>query len=105
MGFSPAGTLIACAVLLPRILIAIFFSPPDVPPGRSQPHIILRVLERVGQAGCLVILLFSGECFEHAGINLWSLVMILCMALYYASWVRYFSGGRRYRSVSYTHLR
>ena len=97
MGFSPAGTLIACAIVVPSICFAILFPPRDLPKQRARPHILLQVLNRVGQAACPLALIFSGECFERAGVNFWSLIMILCIALYYATWIRYFSGGRRYR--------
>ena len=57
----------------------------------------LLLLERAGQISCTVlVLIFRDFDPKWQGVwTLWLAASVLCMGLYLACWVRYFTGGRR----------
>lgn len=92
MGFSIIGLLIAIFIFLPNVLF-IIFPPKNVPVGLKDAGIIFTVLERIGQAGCLVILVMSKENYQNVIINSWFVLMALCVIAYYCLWIRYVVEG------------
>ena len=91
MGFNGAGLAIALVVLTPSLLILAFPPRPAVPEPTSPR--IFTLLERVGQAGCLVApTSFSGTA--PTGPAGFLVVMLVALALYYALWLRYLTRGR-----------
>jgi hypothetical protein len=93
MGFSFAGFIIAAAVFAPNLLF-IFFPPGNVPEGLKDKGAFFTVLERLGQAGCIVLLLISRDSFSSLSVNLWFLLMAFCIVAYYCLWIRYIALGR-----------
>jgi len=79
------GTLIAAAVLLPNLLL-VFFPPRhgELP----QPHVgfVFTALERAGQLGCLVLLIFAPGDFAQP---IWGVLVAASISLYWALWSRY----------------
>jgi hypothetical protein len=92
MGFSIIGLLIAVFIFLPNVLF-IIFPPKNVPDGLKDAGIVFTVLERIGQAGCLVLLVMSKENYQDVIINRWFVLMVLCIIAYYCLWIRYVVKG------------
>ena len=92
MGFSIIGLLIAGFIFLPNLLF-IIFPPKNVPDGLKDAGIIFTVLERIGQVGCLVILVISKDNYLNVNIDIWFILMALCVMLYYSLWTRYVIKG------------
>lgn len=92
MGFSIIGLRIAVFIFLPNLLF-VLFPPKNVPAGLKDAGIIFTVLERIGQAGCLVILIISEVNYQNANIDIWFILMALCIILYYSLWIRYVAKG------------
>lgn len=92
MGFSITGVLIAVFIFLPNVLF-IIFPPKNVPDGRMDAGIVFSVLERIGQAGSLVILTISKENYQNARLDIWFVLMALCVIAYYGLWIRYVVKG------------
>lgn len=92
MGFSIIGSLIAVLIFLPNLLF-IIFPPKNVPAKLKDAGTIFTVLERIGQAGCLVILGISKENYQNVNIDIWFILMVLCLILYYGLWIRYVVKG------------
>lgn len=89
MGFSPAGLLIALAVLAPNLLL--IWLPPREPLPRVRVPAPLTLLERVGQALCLVVPAIT----LPGGFAAWWLPpATLALAGYYALWAHYLVTGR-----------
>ena len=97
MGFSVWGTIIAVLTLLPSFTFFLFF-PPVGKPSVSQRRepLSLTILERVGQAGCLVVLVISKGWFDTRSFDVWLALCIVCLLVYYGLWIRYLSHGRDY---------
>lgn len=96
MGFSVIGTLIAIAIFIPNLLI-IKFPPNNAPKDLKDVGVIFTILERVGQVGCIVILVISRENFEKLTIDIWAVFMGLCIIIYYFLWTRYVVKGQEYK--------
>lgn len=92
MGFSIIGLLIAMFIFLPNLLFVIL-PPKNVPDGLKDAGIIFTVLERIGQVGCLLILAISKDNFQNVNIDIWFVLMALCLILYYSLWIRYVVKG------------
>lgn len=88
MGFSITGSLIAAFIFLPNLLF-IIFPPENVPEGLKDAGILFTVLERAGQAGCLVILVLSKNNYISLRNDIWFILMVLCVIFYYGLWARY----------------
>ena len=78
------GTLIAAAVLLPNLLLVAF------PPRNALPQprvgFVFVALERAGQLGCLVLLVFAPGEFSQP---IWGVLVAASIALYWGLWSRY----------------
>lgn len=96
MGFSIIGTMIAIAIFIPNLLM-IKFPPNNVPKDSKDVGIIFTVLERIGQVGCILILVISKNNFEKLTINIWAIFMGLCILTYYFLWGRYVVKGQEYK--------
>lgn len=94
----PLGGLITLAILLPNILW--FTMPPrEIPARESGKDSRLRrleVIERIGQAGVILIPFFYHlPVLREASVDALA-VMALALGFYYSGWVRYASKGRRF---------
>lgn len=94
MGFSVTGTIIAAAMLLPN-LFYLFFPPQNVPQGKRDAGLFFTILERAGEVALIVFLVISHDAFANKGINVWAILMVVCIAVYYGLWLRYFLKGRQ----------
>jgi len=92
MGFSGIGLLIAISILAPSCLLLIF--PPASPHPSGNSGLLFTLLERAGQACCLLLLVFSHDSFENAPVNATFVLMAACITVYYGLWLRYLSRGR-----------
>lgn len=95
MGFSIIGTIIAIAIFIPNLLM-IKFPPNNAPKDLKDAGIIFTVLERIGQVGCILILVISKTNFEKLTINIWAVFMGSCLLIYYFLWARYVVKGQEY---------
>ncbi len=93
MGFSITGILIAAFIFSPN-LIFVVFPPKNVPEGLKDAGILFTAMERAGQAGCLVILVISKANFQNLPLNIWFILMALCVISYYCLWTRYAVKGQ-----------
>jgi hypothetical protein len=96
MAMFPLGGIVALAVLLPNLLAVIY--PPtarltDNPPSASTRLQILTIIERIGQAGCFIVPFFYRLPPVAVGVIPLA-VMLVCLVLYYAGWMRYLVRGR-----------
>lgn len=97
MGFSIAGTLIGILILLPSILFFIKFPPKNVPVGITDGGMVYTIFERIGQAGCMIVLVLSRDNFKGIKVDLWGFLMIFCIIMYYCLWIRYTVRGQDYK--------
>lgn len=97
MGFSVFGTIIAVLTMLPSFTFFIFFPPVNKPSG-TQAHepLPLTILERLGQAACLILLIISRSWFDTRSFDIWLALCIACLLVYYGLWIRYLINGRNY---------
>ncbi len=93
MEFSIIGLSIGVLIFLPNLLY-IVFPPKNVPEGLKDAGIIFTLLERIGQVGCLAILIMSKANYENIRIDIWFVLMVLCIILYYSLWIRYVVKGQ-----------
>ncbi|GIT80706.1 hypothetical protein LLS1_23750 [Leifsonia sp. LS1] len=90
MGFSPWGLIVGVAVFAPSLLLLAF--PPRDRLPTIRPALALTVLERAGQALCLVVPAIT----EPGGLLWWwALPAALTLLAYDALWARYLVRGRR----------
>jgi hypothetical protein len=96
MGFSLIGTLIGIVILLPSLLFYILFPPKNAPANSSgaEPGMIYTIFERIGQMGCLTILVLSKDNFQGRHVDIWAVMMLFCMVVYYGFWIRYIAKGQ-----------
>lgn len=95
MGFSFIGLLIAIFIFFPNILFVIF-PPKNIPDNLKDAGYIFTLLERIGQVGCLVILTMSNDNFKNISINIWFVLMAICIIFYYGLWIRYVIKGHEF---------
>lgn len=94
MGFSVTGLIIALAIFLPSILLGIV-APKGMPAGGvKDAGGMIVLLERLGQIGCLALTVMAGSHFARSALSIWLVLMVLCIAGYYALWGRYLAKGR-----------
>ena len=96
MGFSFIGTFIGTLILVPSILFFIKFPPKNIPADSTNTGVIYTILERIGQVGCLTVLVMSKDNFHSMKVNAWMLLMLLCILVYYSLWIRYVVKGQDY---------
>lgn len=94
MGFSITGTIIAAVMLLPNI-IYIFFPPQNVPAENKDAGRFFTVMEYIGQVALIALLVVSRDSFHGRAFDVWAVLMVICIAVYYGLWLRYFLGGRQ----------
>ncbi len=95
MGFSLTGLGIVAAIFLPNLLL-LPFPPRGAAPIRPPAPLVIRILERLGQAGCVAVPVISQQAFDSARIDGWFVLMLVSIALYEFLWVRYLPRGRTY---------
>lgn len=88
MGFSLTGLLITTIILLPNLLM-ILLPPKNVTDQIKDAGVLFTIVERVGQAGCFLLPIFSKDYIESAEVNIWLIVAIICAVFYYGLWIRY----------------
>lgn len=89
MGFSPLGLIVSIAVLAPNLLLLV--APPRTPLPSARVPGALTLLERAGQALCLVVPAIT----EPGELRWWGFVVVVAaLAVYYGLWMRYLVGGR-----------
>jgi hypothetical protein len=87
-----SGALIPLLVMLPNVLW-MFAPKADAGTSPSEP-LSLTILENVGRFATLILpFFFSLDLHKRFSIPV-LIVMGLAMAVYYACWIRYFTGGR-----------
>lgn len=96
MGFSFMGTLIAITILVPNLLL-IKFPPKNAPDNSKDIKIIFTILERIGQVACIFLLIISKRNFNNLSMNVYALLMSLCILIYYYLWIRYLIKDQNYR--------
>lgn len=94
MGFSPFGLVVSLAVLAPNLLLVAF--PPRTPIPQVRVPSALTLLERAGQALCLVV-----PAITAAGDlrGWWAVAVVVAVALYWALWGRYLASTRSAASL------
>lgn len=96
MGFSSIGTLIALSIFAPNLLM-IIYPPKGLPASRKKERMIYTLLERIGQVGCIGILVISQDSFQRVRFSLWVVPIALSIAAYYCLWIRYVVKGQEYK--------
>ena len=96
MGFSFIGTFIGMLLLLPSILFFIKFPPKNIPHASTGVGVAYVILERIGQIGCLTVLAISEHNFQSIKVNIWTLLMLFSIIIYYSLWIRYVIKGQDY---------
>lgn len=89
MTFSIAGAVVSLIVLLPNLLLVVF-PPRDRVPTRDA-ALLATILERAGQAGCLVLPFLVGG---PGGWSWWLLPLGVAIWAYLALWGRYLADRR-----------
>lgn len=88
MGFSVMGLIIVALILVPNLFI-IILPPKNTPKEIKDACVLVTVIERLGQAGCFILPVFSRGWLEGRGIDVWLVLMAVCIAVYWALWIRY----------------
>lgn len=96
MGFSLIGSLIAIIILAPSMLM-IMFPPESIPIGLKAAGHFFTFLERVGQVGCIIILIASKDAFGALNFGIWAVLILIFITVYYGLWIRYVVKGRTFR--------
>lgn len=95
MGLHLIGILISLLVMLPNLLF-LFRGPQNMPKSFSPALLIITVLERVGQISCFAMPLLFGNLIAEQLMNSIPVLMGICLLIYYACWIRYFTGGNSF---------
>ncbi|AIQ20478.1 hypothetical protein H70357_30075 [Paenibacillus sp. FSL H7-0357] len=94
MGLHYKGFLISLLILLPNILL-LRFAPRSIPKLTST-SILFTVFERIGQITCFVLPILYGRKIAEQPIDYITLLMGICLIIYYLCWIRFFGGGREF---------
>lgn len=94
MSFSIIGTVIAVLILFPSIIFYTIFPPKSPSVKIKEVSSIFTVFERIGQVACLLLLIMSGNSMRLDNINVFAILMIICIVIYYFLWIRYIIDGR-----------
>ncbi len=95
MRFSVAGLLILAVIFTPNLLFMVF-PPRHIPEDPASDGVLFTICERIGQAGCILLLLFCGADLKNNPPDSWFALMAVCILIYEALWVRYFLRGREF---------
>lgn len=95
MGLHIKGFIIALLVLLPNLILIVF--PPRNPPNplASTPP-FFTILERAGQITCFMLPILFGRRLAEQPIGPATVLMAICLLVYYFCWIRFYSGGREF---------
>ena len=97
MSFSVFGLILVILILIPSIIFGIKFSPVDIPKNIDKTSNIFKVMEKIGQIGCIIVLLFLDVKFEATiKFYIFLVLVVFLYLLYYYCWVRYVLNGRQY---------
>ena len=91
MGFSFIGLIITLSIFIVNLTV-LFVPPKNIPPDLGGGSIFITILERIGQAGCVIIPVLSKNAFADINLNIWAVLIIFCVLIYYALWIRYIIG-------------
>jgi len=96
--FYPVNLLLLAAVLLPNLLPMIF-PPTDAAEdhGAAGGWRIVNAVEWAARMAVFLLPLFWEIRLETTTQGVLLALMALCMAVYYAGWIRYLAGGRQFR--------
>ena len=100
------GGLVTIAILLPNLFWVLFPSR-SKPAGETNPanppNQVMQILERIGQFGCFLLPFFYNVRIQAYSDTLFFIILLAALAIYYVSWLRYFSKDRQqvwlYRSL------
>ncbi len=95
MGFHIYGLMVSAVILLPNIFFFLF-KPTEMPENLPKEPIILTIIENIGRIFCFLLPLVFGRDIAEEPFNLATALMIVCVAVYYIGWIRYFAGKRRF---------
>jgi hypothetical protein len=87
-----SGALIPVLVMLPNVLWMVL--PRAEPSEQTSEPLFLTVLENIGRVAVLILPFFFSLDLNRRLSTPIAVGMGLALALYYASWTRYFVGGR-----------
>lgn len=93
MAFSWTGLVLILLILLPNAAF-LLLPPRDIPEKKSSAHAIFVILERIGQAGCFVLPMFTEL---RLVLGVWPVLCLICLLVYYSLWLRYITKGRGYK--------
>lgn len=96
MQFSLIGTIIAMSIFAPNLLMVIY-PPKNISSRIKAERMIYTLLERIGQVGCIGILMLSRDHFQNLKFNPWVVLIALSIAAYYYLWIRYVVKGQEYK--------
>lgn len=96
MGFSMVGTVTAVLMLFPSIIFFIKFPPKNVPSDIKDAPTFFTILEKIGQASCFALMIASNDYFKLDNINIFMILMIICILIYYGIWIRYVVQGQEF---------
>ncbi|MGG0715973.1 hypothetical protein ABE096_00035 [Robertmurraya massiliosenegalensis] len=98
MGFSIIGLIIVMFILAPNILFSIY-RPNNIPAGMKDKESIFTISERLGQFGCIFLLIVLKDSIDGNPLDIYFMLMSICIVFYYYLWVRYFVQGRNFSSL------
>ncbi|WP_019156031.1 hypothetical protein [Robertmurraya massiliosenegalensis] len=98
MGFSIVGLTIVMCILAPNILYSIY-PPYNIPAGMKDKESIFTIFERLGQFGCIFLLIVLKDSIDDNAIDIYFILMTICIVFYYFLWIRYFVQGRSLSSL------
>lgn len=99
MGFSWLGTAISIVMILPSIIFFTAFPPVNMPEGLREAPVIFTILEKIGQVACFGLLALSKDRLRLDRVNMWAVLMLVCIVIYYGLWLRYISAGQEFSSL------
>ena len=94
MAFSWTGLILMLLLMLPSAAFFLLFPPKDIPEKTSRPHTVWTVLEKAGQASCVILLVFTEL---RIAVSVWLVLCLICLLVYYGLWLRYITKGRGYK--------
>jgi hypothetical protein len=93
MGFSSMGLAIVSLIFAPNLLY-VKYPPKDIPKGLKDVNMFFTLLERVGQTAFFIILVLSKNNYKNTKANIWFILMVISIIVYYALWIRYVIKGK-----------
>lgn len=94
MAFSWTGLIMMLLIMLPSIAFALLFPPKNMPEKPGRPRMVFVILERVGQAGCVILSMFTEL---PIALSAWSALCLICLIVYYSLWIRYIAKGKDFK--------